>query len=190
MKTVRDYSEALKRRELEGAPLLRERGETLVLLERPQWAFSLVAVVFLMLGGLCVLGWFISTPAPQGPNHTWILPVLGLVMGSLAALMGSRSEVYCDAGLRRLNRRTFLLGVLVRDRRVALDCDSDYLVLVLSWAHHRGNTLPSWSLEIPRPTCIDTLLMGYCTHAAAEEVIDIFAEVTGLRIEVDRSRAS
>ena len=57
MKTVQSYSEALKRRELEGAPLLRERGEVLVLAERFLWPYAVMGAMFIVLGSAMSFAW-------------------------------------------------------------------------------------------------------------------------------------
>jgi len=186
LKTVRDYSEALKRRELEGAPLLRERGEELVLAERFVWPYAVMGAGFIVLGSAMSVAWLAMLVTGARQPNDWLLIVIGFAAMGLGLLIGPRSELCFSRTARQFDRRTFLFGVPVRSCRVRFDQAADRLVLALSWESFRGRSVPVWSLQIPGQGCTRTLLMAYCDHAAAEEVFDIFADSAGLKIEIDR----
>ena len=186
LKTVQSYSEALKRRELEGAPILRERGEDLVLAERFLWPYVVLGAGFIVLGSAMSVAWIAMLAFGTRRPNDWLLIVIGFAALSLGLLIIARAELCFSRAARQFERKTFLFGVPVRSRRIRFDQAADRLVLELSWGSHRGRSFPVWSLQIPRPTSTDTLLTGYCTHAAAEEVFQISAESTGLQIEIKR----
>lgn len=188
---IRNHSDTLQRRKLEGAPRLFEDRGDFVLAERRPWAVLLVGFVVFFAGCMASLAW-IALLAGQvsGRGDSWVLLVAGIGLIGGGLLAGMQSAIRFCTATGELRRRTWFLGLPIRERRVRYVGSDERLVLELSWDHYRGRSFPAWSLQIPRRGSIDTLLMGHCPHAAITEVMEIFAEVTGLRVEVDRTQAT
>ena len=188
---VRDNSDILQRRELEGAPYLLEGRGDFALVERHHWAVTLIGFVILFIGCGAIVAWIaILARQVSARGDSWILLVAGIGLIGGGLLAGTQSAVRFCTSTRERTRTTWLLGLPIRKREVRYDVRDESLVLELSWDHHRGRTYPAWSLKFRRRSIVDTLLMGHCPHAAITEVMEIFAVVTGLKVEVDSTQAS
>jgi hypothetical protein len=146
---------------------------------------TLISVGFLLLGVGCNAAWISQLVYSTFTPRSWILPVLGGLLLGIGLFVGTRSELRFCTAPSALRRRTWLLGVPIRDRHVRFDAAGSCLVLEFGRAAH-GFGGPIWSLWVQRESSIDTLASGGGDHAAVEEVFQIFANSTGLRIETVR----